>query len=58
LLLVDRPVEVGDEQVIKFVEKVKLEKKIPTDILLQFKVTIPEIVEKRRKEHLYYEGLT
>jgi len=58
LLLVDKPVEVGDEQVIKFVEKVKLEKKIPTEILLQIKVTIPEIVEKRRKKHLYYEGLT
>ncbi len=53
LLLVDKPVEIGDDQVIRFVETVKKEKRLPTDILLSMKIEIPKIVEKRIKHHLY-----
>lgn len=53
LLLVDKPVEIGDDQVMRFMETVKKEKRLSTDILLSMKIEIPKIVEKRKKHHLY-----
>lgn len=53
LLLVDKPTELGDEQVMRFAEIVKKEKRIQTDALLLMKISIPRIVEKGKKHHLY-----
>jgi len=56
-LLVDKPIEVGDEQVLKFIEIVRKEKRIPTDYLLSMKVSIPEIIEKRMKQRIRHHRL-
>ncbi len=57
LLLVDKPAEKGDEQVMRFVQSVRKEKKLRTETLLSMKITIPEIVEKRRKHHIYEKAI-